>query len=201
MRALVLATRNPGKIAELRRLLAGEPVELRSLDDLPHVPDVVEDGATFEDNARKKALEVARATSLPALADDSGLEVDALGGAPGVHSARWSGQGDRANNDKLLAALAARPGAIRTARYRAIVAVAWPDGRVETAAGVSEGSIGTDPRGSNGFGYDPLFVVPDSGGRTYAELSADEKDGRSHRAMALRALWPRVRHLLVASNH
>jgi XTP/dITP diphosphohydrolase len=197
---LVVATRNRGKLAELRRLLAGEPVELKAVDELTGVPEVEEDGATFEANARKKALEVARATGLPALADDSGLEVDALDGGPGVHSARWSGRGDAGNNDKLLRELAARPGAARSARYRAVVAVAWPDGRVETAPGVCEGTIGDAPRGHGGFGYDPLFVVPGTGGRTYAELSPEQKDEKSHRAMALRALWPRVRASLVAAH-
>ena len=192
MTTLFVATRNPGKLRELRRLLGDEPLELQSLLDRPDLPEVVEDGATFEDNARKKALEIARATGHPTLADDSGLEVDALGGAPGVHSARWSGGGDQANNDKLLAVLAERPTASRSARYRAVVAVAWPDGSVEVAHGVCEGTIGNAPRGTRGFGYDPLFVVPGEGGKTYAELEPDEKNRHSHRAMALRTLWPVV---------
>jgi XTP/dITP diphosphohydrolase len=192
MTVLFVATRNAGKLRELRRLLGGEAVELQSLADRPDLPDVVEDQDTFEGNAKKKALEIARATGLPALADDSGLEVDALGGAPGVYSARWSGAGDEANNDKLLAEMAARPGAVRTARYRAVVAVAWPDGAIEIAHGVCEGSIGHERRGTNGFGYDPLFLVPGTG-KTYAELEPHEKDRHSHRAMALAALWPRVR--------
>jgi len=198
MTVLFVATRNPGKLRELRRLLAGDPIELESLLDRPDLPDVVEDADTFEGNARKKALEMARATGLPALADDSGLEVDALGGAPGVKSARWSGEGDEANNDKLLAEMAARPGAVRTARYRAVVALAWPDGTVEVAHGVCEGTIGAERRGTHGFGYDPLFLVPGTG-KTYAELEPDEKNRVSHRAMALGALWPRVRARLVSA--
>lgn len=197
MTVLFVATRNAGKLRELRRLLADDPVELRSLLDRPDLPDVVEDADTFEGNAKKKAREVARATGLPTLADDSGLEVDALGGAPGVYSARWSGRGDEANNDKLLAEMAARPGAVRTARYRAVVAVAWPDGAVEVAHGVCEGSIGTERRGTQGFGYDPLFLVPGTD-KTYAELTPEEKNRVSHRAMALGALWPRVRGRILA---
>lgn len=193
---LVVATTNPGKLAELQRLLGGEDVELRSLADHPEVPEIVEDGDTFEANARKKALAVARATGFATLADDSGLEVEALGGAPGVMSARWSGRGDRANNDKLLASLALHPGAPRTARFRSVLALAWPSGELEIATGSCEGEIAQAPRGSNGFGYDPLFVVRGEDGRTYAELEAHEKDRHSHRAAAFRALWPRVRDRL-----
>ncbi|MBI2897841.1 MAG: RdgB/HAM1 family non-canonical purine NTP pyrophosphatase [Deltaproteobacteria bacterium] len=196
MSLLVVATTNPGKLAELRRLLAGEDVVLHSLADHPEVPEVVEDGETFEENARKKAQAVARATGLPALADDSGLEVDALAGEPGVRSARWSGRGDRANNDRLLAELELRPGAPRTARFRAVLALAWPSGEIEVATGSCEGEIAIVPRGTNGFGYDPLFVVTGENGRTYAELEGHEKDRHSHRAAALGALWPRARDRL-----
>jgi len=185
---LVVATRNRGKLAELRRLLAGEPVELKAVDELTGVPEVEEDGATFEANARKKALEVARATGLPALADDSGLEVDALDGAPGVLSARYAGEpcDDGANNRKLLAALAGLPAARRTARFRCALVFVDGDGTRLSADGSCEGHIGEAPRGAGGFGYDPLFLVDgDARGRTMAELAPDEKNRISHRARAL----------------
>jgi XTP/dITP diphosphohydrolase len=195
---LVIATRNEGKRAEFERLLDDASITLKSVRDFPDLAEVEEDGKTFEENARKKALAVARATGLCAVADDSGLEVDALGGAPGIRSARWSGAGDEANNEKLLQELARRPGAPRTARFRAVVAVAWPSGEVEVGHGTCEGTVGAAARGHNGFGYDPLFVVTGEGGRTYAQLSAQEKDRHSHRARAVRALWPRVRDRLTA---
>jgi XTP/dITP diphosphohydrolase len=184
-RGLVIASKNKGKIREIREIYADLPVEVREVPDLP---EVVEDGESFSENARKKAVEIARHTGSWALADDSGLEVDALGGAPGIRSARWSGAGDEANNDRLLRELAGIPPERRTARYRAVVVVADPQGRVlAEASGACEGRIGHERRGTGGFGYDPLFLVP-SHGRTMAELSPAEKHALSHRGEALRAL-------------
>jgi XTP/dITP diphosphohydrolase len=201
MRArLVFATRNPGKVVELRQLLADAGVEVLSLDEVEReVPEVVEDGATFRDNAIKKAREVSRATGLPALADDSGLEVDALGGAPGVHSARYAGVtgagADDANNDKLLAALAGVPEAERGARFRAVLALADVDGalgdEVLVAEGACEGRVLSERRGDGGFGYDPLFWVPELSA-TFAEVGVGTKKERSHRARAMAALRPRL---------
>ena len=184
-RAVILATRNAGKIREIRHAFADLPLEMVVREDLP---EVVEDGATFEENARKKAVETARRGGAWALADDSGLEVDALGGAPGIHSARWSGAGPEGNNDRLLSELRDVPEAARTARYRAVIVVAAPDGTVVAEAeGACEGRIGFERRGAGGFGYDPLFVVPGRG-CTMAELTPEEKDRISHRGRALRRL-------------
>ncbi len=205
MARLVLATRNPGKVAEMREILRDRgpgAVEVLSCADFPYLGDVVEDGETFEENAREKALAVADATGEVALADDSGLEVDALGGAPGVRSARFSGEAlprgasrDRANYEKLLSLLADVPDSMRTARFRCAVAVAAPGGRVRTAKGTCEGRIAFAPRGSGGFGYDPVFV-PDGCDRTFAELGPEVKNTISHRARALRAAVPAIRELL-----
>jgi len=184
-REIVIASKNKGKIREIRQIYADLPVAIVEQADLP---DVVEDGDSFSANARKKAVEIARHTGKWALADDSGLEVDALGGAPGIHSARWSGGGDEANNDKLLAELRDVPPPARTARYRAVVVIASPDGRVVAEAdGACEGLIGFVRRGTGGFGYDPLFVVPQFG-QTMAELSSETKHSISHRGEALRRL-------------
>jgi XTP/dITP diphosphohydrolase len=198
-RPLVFATRNPGKLVELRELLPGLDVlgveeaatQLRRV-----IPDVVEDADTFAGNAAKKALEVSRATGFPALADDSGIEVDALGGAPGVWSARYAGGGgDAANNAKLLVALRDVPPERRTARFRAVLALADVDGAlgdaVITAEGVCEGVVLDAPRGTGGFGYDPLFLVPDLG-QTFAELGVGPKGERSHRARAMLAIRPQL---------
>ena len=191
---LVVATANPGKLAELRVLLAGLAGELVPQSALG-VPAVAETGATFADNALLKARHASRHTGLPALADDSGLEVDALAGAPGVRSARYAGAAadDSANNAKLLAALAALDGpggaVPRAARYRCVIACvrSADDTAPLLAAGAWEGRIAPAPRGTGGFGYDPLFVV-DAAGHTAAELPATEKNRRSHRAAALAAL-------------
>lgn len=193
---LMLATNNAGKVAELRSLLANvsglEGLTLLTPRDWPSpLPVAEETGETFEENARLKALSLTRATGLPALADDSGLCVDALGGAPGVHSARWAGAGadDAARNEKLLAALADVPTAARTARFVCAVAFALPEGAVQTAEGCCEGEILKAPKGGSGFGYDPLFLLPDLG-RTFAETTAAEKNARSHRARAVAAIAP-----------
>ncbi len=184
-REIVIASKNKGKIREIRQIYADLPV---SIVELPDLPDVVEDGDSFSANARKKAVEVARHTGKWALADDSGLEVDALNGAPGIHSARWSGGGDEANNEKLIAELRDVPAAARTARYRAVVVIASPDGQVVAEAdGRCDGLIGFERKGTGGFGYDPYFVVPQFG-KTMAELPADTKHSISHRGEALRRL-------------
>lgn len=184
-REIVIASKNKGKIREIRQIYADLPVTVVELADQP---DVVEDGGSFSANARKKAVEIARHTGKWALADDSGLEVDALRGAPGIYSARWSGAGDEANNDKLLRELRDVPAPARTARYRAVVVVATPEGRIVAEAdGTCEGLIGFERKGSGGFGYDPLFVVPQLG-RTMAELSPEAKHAISHRGQALRRL-------------
>ena len=184
-RELVIASKNKGKIREIRQIYADLPVNVVEVADLP---DVVEDGDSFSANARKKAVEIARHTGKWALADDSGLEVDALKGAPGIHSARWSGSGDEANNDKLLRELQNIPAPARTARYRAVVVVADPAGRILAEAdGSCEGLIGFVRKGTGGFGYDPLFVVPQFG-CTMAELSSETKHSISHRGQALRRL-------------
>jgi XTP/dITP diphosphohydrolase len=181
-RELVIASKNRGKIREIRQIYADLPLAIVEIADLP---EVVEDGSTFSENARKKAVVVARHAGKWALADDSGLEVDALNGAPGIHSARWSGDGDEANNDKLLAELRDVPAPARTARYRAVVVVAAPDGRIIAEAdGTCEGVIGFERRGAGGFGYDPLFVLPQFG-RAMAELSPESKNAISHRGQAL----------------
>jgi len=187
MPRLLLATNNAGKIAELRRLLQGCGWELVTPGELGLEIEVDESGQTYEENATRKAVHYAQASGLVALADDSGLEVDALGGRPGVLSARYAGP-NRTDADrvhKLLEELRDVPDNKRTARFRAVIAIAGPDGRVETAEGVVEGRIAHTPRGEDGFGYDPVFLIPDRG-RSVAELPAAEKDAVSHRGVAAR---------------
>ena len=184
---LLLATSNPGKVREFRRLLNGSGYEVVAPADLGLELDVAETGASYAENASLKALAFARAGQCLALADDSGIEVDALGGGPGMFSARFGGPGlDDAGRTSLLVSKLdgiAAPG--RTARYRAVVAVADPDGHVELFEGVQEGTIACAPRGANGFGYDPVFLV--DGARTQAEIPDAEKDEMSHRGKAVRA--------------
>ncbi len=195
-RRLVLATRNRGKLAELDRILDGLDVELIPMDALG-LDSPEETGATFEDNALLKARTAAAATGLAALADDSGLEVDALGGAPGVDSAVYAGRhgDDAANLDKLLREIDEVPPQERTGRFVCVAALVVPDGREWTRRGVMEGAIVTEPRGAGGFGYDPAFVL-DGETRTNAELPAEEKDARSHRGEAFRAIRAAVEELL-----
>jgi XTP/dITP diphosphohydrolase len=184
---LVLATGNRGKVAELTRLVAEwGRVEVRSLRDVPGVALPEETGATYEENAAQKARAVAAASGLPALADDSGLEVDALGGAPGVHSARY-GASDADRIARLLEALAGHGYAERTARFRCVVVLAWPGGRVAAAEGRCEGTISDAPAGAGGFGYDPVFRSTELG-RTFGEATGEDKARVSHRARAMRAL-------------
>jgi XTP/dITP diphosphohydrolase len=195
---LVVATANPGKLAEIRAILADLDVELVPMTELG-VPSPPEDGASFEDNALLKARACAAATGLVALADDSGLEVDALAGAPGVWSARYAGEpaDDAANNARLLAELADVPPERRTARFVCAAAAVAPDGREVVVRGTMEGRIADQPRGVHGFGYDPLFVSDAAGdGRTNAELAPAEKDAISHRGAAFRALRTRLPEVL-----
>lgn len=186
---MVIATRNRKKVEEIKRILEGVPVELLSLDDFPDCPEVAEDADTFEGNAVKKAIEVAHFTGKPSVADDSGLEVYALKGAPGVLSARYAGTwaDDQKNLTKLLAAMKGVGENRRGAQFVCVIALAFPNGRVETFHGVAKGRIGAEPRGFNGFGYDPVFY-PRGHHTTFAEMSSDEKDALSHRGIALRKL-------------
>jgi XTP/dITP diphosphohydrolase len=191
---IVLATRNTGKIKELNDLLTGFGFTVLGLDDFPHIGEIEETGTTFAENAGLKARTVAQATDLVALADDSGLVVDALGGAPGVYSARYSDPGatDARNNEKLLAVMKDVPEAKRSCRFVSVVAASAPNGAEIFAEGRWEGRVLAASRGSAGFGYDPLFLDPELG-RSAAELSREEKNTRSHRGHALRALlkvWP-----------
>jgi XTP/dITP diphosphohydrolase len=186
---IVLATRNRHKGAEVAALLAGLGITIRTLDEFPHAPEVVEDGATCEANAVKKAREIAAATGLPAVADDTGLEVDALGGRPGVYAARYAG--DQAtyedNCRKLIHELSGVPTGKRTARFITVAALAIPSNGVRVTTGELPGLITDAPSGSQGFGYDPVFFVPELG-KTLAELSSEEKNRVSHRAKAFMKL-------------
>ena len=190
---VVLATRNQHKVTELRRILASSSldVDLVGTESFPELPDVAEAGSTFAANALLKARDVAQRTGLVAIADDSGLCVDALNGMPGILSARWAGShgDDAANLELLLAQLADVPSKRRGAAFYCAAAVATPDGDERVVEGVLEGSLITDPRGSNGFGYDPIFT-PLGYALTTAELIPEEKDAISHRGHAFRALVP-----------
>jgi XTP/dITP diphosphohydrolase len=190
---IVLATSNHGKLVELRALLADLPVQLRSAAEvLGEQPSIVEDGATFEANALIKARAIARATRAIALADDSGLEVDALGGRPGVRSARFAHERatDAENNAALLRELSEIEEGARSARFRCVLALVdpWHEADVHIAEGSCEGSIARAPRGNGGFGYDPLFLVSGQDGKAMAELSEAEKNQVSHRGRAVQAL-------------
>ncbi len=223
---LFFGTTNPGKLRELRRLVAGLPIRVVSPQDLGRpMPEVEEDGRTFAENAAKKASALARFAGMYALADDSGLCVEALGGAPGVRSARWSDEEpgpepaspvcefpgaaadelgpiaggaarDERNNDKLLRSLEGVPGERRGAQYQAVLALARADGTiVASVSGSCRGRIGLERRGTGGFGYDPLFLPEGQGGCTMSELSPDEKDAVSHRGEAFRRLRPVLERL------
>ena len=187
-RRLVLATGNAGKVRELTELVQawGAGVEVETLASFPGATLPDETGSTYEETARLKAAAAAAAAGLPALADDSGLEVDALGGAPGLHSARY-GPDDARRVAGLLAALRGRPAAERGARFRCVMVLAWPDGRHVAAEGVAEGRIDDAPSGAGGFGYDPIFRSHDLG-RTFAEAGPADKARVSHRARAMAAL-------------
>ncbi len=197
MQKLLVATRNPGKVAEYRRLLADLPVQLVTLEELGVSDEVAETEPTLEGNAILKARSYAQRTGLWTWADDSGLEVDALGGRPGVLSARYAGPDatDEERWRKLLAELEGAPPEERTARFRCVVAIALPDGRVFTREGSVEGVITDQPRGRHGFGYDPIFYLPELGA-TMAELPPEVKNRISHRARAAQAAKEVLRELL-----
>jgi XTP/dITP diphosphohydrolase len=204
-RVILVATTNPGKVRELRALL-GDQVEWKSLTDFPGIGEVRENGATFAENARKKALGYAQAAGLWTLGDDSGLVVDALGGAPGVNSARFSGERakgadrkvvDRKNMEKLLSLLQGVPKDKRTARFVCCLCLASPEKVLLETRGTLEGIIAEEPAGTGGFGYDPVFLVPQLG-QTVAELGEDEKNAISHRGNAMRQLKPLLQRLLIS---
>ena len=197
MAAIVIASRNEHKIEEIRRLLAGLDVDVLSLKDYPDAPEVDEDGAAFQDNALKKARVIARFTGLTALADDSGLEVDSLGGQPGVRSARFAGEtaSDAENNRKLLRCLAEVPSEERQAQFRCVIVLVSRTGAESLVEGTCQGVIIEEERGSGGFGYDPLFLLPHLG-KTFAELSMEEKNELSHRGKALQQVLPIVQEWL-----
>jgi len=186
MLEIVLATRNQDKIREIEKILNGINARLLSLDDFPGCPKVVEDGKTLEENAKKKALVVSQYAKKHSLAEDTGLEVEALSGAPGIHSARFAGDNStyEDNNRKLLKLMEKLSLGDRRAKFRCVAALAKPDGEVVTCEGVCEGIITFEVKGKSGFGYDPLFLLPEYG-KTFAELGEETKNKISHRARAL----------------
>jgi XTP/dITP diphosphohydrolase len=196
-RKILIATANKGKFREIAAVMADLPVDWICLSDLAPIDEPIEDGKTFAENARLKARYYAAATGMWALADDSGLDVDALGGAPGVYSARYAGEpsNDRANNAKMVRELAGVPPERRTARFRCAIALASPERILAEAEGKIEGVIIDEPRGYNGFGYDPHFFVP-SLGKTTAEIAPEHKNSISHRGNALRAIRPAIERCL-----
>jgi XTP/dITP diphosphohydrolase len=192
---ILIATGNRHKLKEIRQILEGTSFVAVGLDTVPDAPEVVEDADSFQGNADKKARTLAMHTGRITVADDSGLVVDALDGAPGIYSARFAGvrgpEADEANNDLLLTKLGDVADANRTARFRCALAVVTPDGRAMYSDGTVEGRIGHERRGANGFGYDPLFLLDgDPQGRTTAEMPSAEKNAISHRGRALRSLLP-----------
>ncbi|MDD4775079.1 MAG: XTP/dITP diphosphatase [Syntrophomonas sp.] len=196
-RELLIATRNQKKKTELQEVLAGWDLRLISLDQIETMPEVEEDGATFSDNAIKKARTIAEASGMITLADDSGLVVDALDGAPGIFSARFAGPGctDEDNNARLLELLRGVPEPQRLARFVCVIAVAVPGGGLETVSGICEGQILLAPRGNKGFGYDPLFL-PAGCRQTFAEIDSATKNLISHRGRALQAVKLALQRLL-----
>lgn len=188
MRELIVASRNKGKVGEIKELLSGLPFTVTSLLDHPHLPDIVEDGTTYIENALKKATHIAKATGTMTMADDSGIEVKFLGNAPGIYSARFAGKGagDKARNRKLFRLLKNVPMSKRQARYRCVIALADPQGRpISVVQGTCSGYITTKERGKNGFGFDPLFLLKRYN-KTFGELSPSLKAKISHRARALK---------------
>lgn len=199
---LLIATHNRGKLIEYQAMLADVPFELVTLNDVGIHNDVPETGTTFAENARLKALAYARASGLLTLADDSGLEVDALGGAPGVRSKRYAGENvsDAERNAYLLAKLREVPIGKRTARFRCAIAIATPDGQLWETDGTCEGEIAFEARGTNGFGYDPIFHVAERGVRM-AELSTEEKNRVSHRARAMEKARVILRQMIESAKN
>ena len=196
MKELVLASGNKGKLAEFQRLLEGLDVQIHSMKEYPEIGEIVEDGSTFAENALIKARAVCKATGKPAMADDSGLAVDALDGAPGIYSARFAGEqrSDADNNAKVLQLLEGVEDSKRTARFFCVIAIVLPDGREYTVEGTCEGTILRALRGEGGFGYDPLFYV-ESLDKTFAELTMEEKNHISHRGHANRKAVEIIRGL------
>ncbi len=201
MQELLIATKNKGKVREIADLLLPTGIKVTCLLDHPGMPEIVEDGTTFRANAAKKAVVIARHTGVLVMGEDSGLEVDALGGRPGVYSARYSGEHatDESNNDLLLKELDGIPYAERTARYRSAIALADKDTLVDVVEGSCEGIIATERRGANGFGYDPLFLIP-SYQKTFGELDLAVKQSMSHRANALRKFLKLLENYLVRTS-
>ncbi|HOF05351.1 MAG TPA: XTP/dITP diphosphatase [Syntrophales bacterium] len=198
MDRLVIASKNRGKVEEIRTMLAEVPLRILSLADYPDAPSVVEDGDSFLANALKKARILTEYTGMPSLADDSGLEVDFLQGAPGIYSSRYAGEEatDEENNRKLLAELNGVPAGRRGAAFRCVLVLYRPDGSYEQFTGRWPGVIGEDMRGHHGFGYDPLFYLPDLG-KTAAEMTAEEKNLASHRSQAVQALKKYLQGILL----
>ncbi|QEK12955.1 XTP/dITP diphosphatase [Crassaminicella thermophila] len=198
MNKVVIASKNKHKLEEIKEILKGFPLEIKSMDEvgLEHL-EIVEDGETFEENSMKKAVAVMKETGNIAIADDSGLEVKAIGNKPGVYSARFSGENatDEKNNKKLLDMLKDIPMEKRNARFVSVISVAFPDGRKIHVRGECEGFIGFEKRGESGFGYDPLFIVPKYN-KTFAELGAEIKNKISHRAKALEKLKEKLGEVL-----
>ena len=197
---LVLATRNAGKIEEFRRIfdeIAPDSIDLVGLERFSHVMDVEETGQTFAENSLLKARALCKETGLPAIADDSGLRIDALNGAPGIYSARWSGVhgDDQANIEKVLSELRDLPRSARAAHFTCVVAFVTPEGSEVTQEGILRGHILSEPIGYHGFGYDSIFL-PDSHEFSLAQLEASEKDAISHRGQAVRAIAPRIASML-----
>lgn len=199
---ILMATHNQGKVTELKGLLEDFPVRIHTLEDFPALPEIEEKGATFQENAIQKAKIAAEFTGLITLADDSGLEVDALQGQPGVYSARFAGApcNDQKNNQKLLRLLQAVPPVQRTASFVCVIALASPAGEIYTCEGRCKGVILGKPKGTSGFGYDPLFYLPELG-KTMAELTLEEKNSVSHRAKALKAMIARLKRTIQDSDY
>ena len=198
---IVIGSRNAGKLREIEAILSGLPVRLRSLVEFPDAPEVEETGSTFRENAELKALTLSSDLSRWVLADDSGLEVDALDGEPGIFSARYAGEhgDDKASNQKLLAKLESVPPEQRGAQFRCVIALAAPGRVLLTVEGSCRGTVGFEPRGSLGFGYDPLFVYPPEG-KTFGELAPQIKNRISHRGAALQKLRARLGGVLEAES-
>jgi len=197
MEKLVVATKNKGKIAEIKEVLKHMPFEVLSMGDMGITMDVVEDGKTFEENSLKKAVEICRISNTIVIADDSGIEVDYLNGAPGIYSARFGGPDatDEDRNAKLLDMMKGVPFEKRTARYVCAIAVAFPDGRTFVVKDTCEGYVDTEGKGNNGFGYDPIFFIPEYS-KSMAELSMDIKNKISHRAKALIKMAVKIKEFI-----
>ncbi len=202
MKEVIIATKNPGKAREFEHIFSKRGITVRTLLDFPEIPDVEETGSTFEENAILKAETVSLLLGKMVIGDDSGLIVDVLDGRPGIYSARYAGEpkNDRNNTEKVLSELKGVPDDQRTARFYCALAVAAPNQKTSTVSGTCEGRILEEPRGTNGFGYDPVFYVPDKGG-AMAELSADEKSKISHRANALKKLDEMLDSILESVNN